>query len=1084
MTYPIDGRAIRPFNFAGSPDPSLFSDYTNANGEHFRTWKAGTPLYLHSYGPGFYPFTYMGYSNKTDSLATITTTTDEDTIKNTWLPRTSSSYDSSYGKNDKFIRRFNSYIPEVYWTSDSDKALKKFMDSISIFYDGMNRDLDLLQDFNYKEAKNAWLPYLLRSLGWMSHTTDPDFWRWQARYAFSLFRRKGQDRELANLLKLLKVDFSYLEKWRDENGELTEYAPETIQYYTDSVPSDSDKLYFNKLYEGTCVYDIDIPYSVLVDSKKNYDINELVSVDDPFYLYDSNLTRFSILANTETNITVDNREQAFSNSSTKTLNIAQAKFPVDGSSYCKLVSSGSSIILTGSSLPVGHTSWPASSWSAGDYSANLTIKIASTGVEDTFNNLPISKITTYAVPTTPTDPLTATVSSGGSLVAGTYSYKYTCVPLNNTLEGESSLCTEALVETITVNSTITLTFPTKDYATYAYNIYRTDVVNPSDSDYDFLYAAAPTDTGFVDDGTVVLGPAYSNNYDIPYFMIDPSNIYGPLTGGEEAYIMSVTDTDTALYIPAPTNWSTDLWTNGASIAIVDRLNQGNLSSYYTITRSYVPTDILIKEFTGSFTYLAHNDIYWISPEDTTNVYPRMRRIRVNGADSISNTFTKYSGGLVTISGNVGISNAKVKILGTDYYTTSDSTGAYSLSVAPSLDPLIPITYTVVPFLEDTVFTPLTIDVDIYSSSVTGQNFTNASGGTSRAISGTITTGGVGLENVLVTMGFKETFTDSLGTYTFSGIPNNATTQYTISASIPGYTLSADLTVTVNGADSTGNDFTAVVDTATYTVSGNLLNGTIDWTTNITPIYETRFTASSIANGIPNDWLLSPDQLTDPNVQMYITDTLTDAPVLYVVDMDPYYWNKDMWENSTLINAYVPTQYYTITKSGFREVVVDTVEDSLTFPDDFVGAIILRKPKEGSYFICRESGLPTRNWYGKEAGTYRIPAAMGDQLYCLGTILSPTPYSTHSVTHSNTLDIFIKTPDQGFDKRISLYIEDTLVNDPNIPISSNDGTVAFYTYTAPSIKVITPKNITLIISPYDSKDTHISSTTSVSFYLSH
>ena len=79
------------------------------------------------------------------------------------------------------------------------------------------------------------------------------------------------------------------------------------------------------------------------------------------------------------------------------------------------------------------------------------------------------------------------------------------------------------------------------------------------------------------------------------------------------------------------------------------------------------------------------------------------------------------------------------------------------------------------------------------------------------ISGTITSSGIGLAGVSVTLsgtGATSTLTASNGTFTLTNVSNGS---YTLSAAKEGYTISpASKSVTVNGANVTGQDFTATI----------------------------------------------------------------------------------------------------------------------------------------------------------------------------------------------------------------------------------------------------------------------------------
>ena len=93
--------------------------------------------------------------------------------------------------------------------------------------------------------------------------------------------------------------------------------------------------------------------------------------------------------------------------------------------------------------------------------------------------------------------------------------------------------------------------------------------------------------------------------------------------------------------------------------------------------------------------------------------------------------------------------------------------------------------------------------------------------TTFSISGVVKTGGAPLSGVTVTLGGvlrKTTTTDASGNYAFAALGNG---DYTVTLSKTGYSFSpASRAVTVNGADVTGQDFTAT----TYSISGKVMAG--------------------------------------------------------------------------------------------------------------------------------------------------------------------------------------------------------------------------------------------------------------------
>ena len=109
------------------------------------------------------------------------------------------------------------------------------------------------------------------------------------------------------------------------------------------------------------------------------------------------------------------------------------------------------------------------------------------------------------------------------------------------------------------------------------------------------------------------------------------------------------------------------------------------------------------------------------------------------------------------------------------------------------------------------------DVTINGADVTGQNFSCL---ITFSVSGTVTSGGVGLSGVAVNLtgaATQSTTTDSNGYYSFSGLFNGA---YTITPSKAGYTFTPpSKDVTISGADITGQNFAA-----TFSVSGTVTSG--------------------------------------------------------------------------------------------------------------------------------------------------------------------------------------------------------------------------------------------------------------------
>lgn len=95
--------------------------------------------------------------------------------------------------------------------------------------------------------------------------------------------------------------------------------------------------------------------------------------------------------------------------------------------------------------------------------------------------------------------------------------------------------------------------------------------------------------------------------------------------------------------------------------------------------------------------------------------------------------------------------------------------------------------------------------------------------TTFTVSGTVTAGGQGLSGVVVSDGTRSATTSASGAYTIGGVPNGT---YTLTPSREGFTFSpASLSVTVNGANLSGRDFTATAVPANLILEAHFSSGT-------------------------------------------------------------------------------------------------------------------------------------------------------------------------------------------------------------------------------------------------------------------
>jgi inhibitor of cysteine peptidase len=159
-------------------------------------------------------------------------------------------------------------------------------------------------------------------------------------------------------------------------------------------------------------------------------------------------------------------------------------------------------------------------------------------------------------------------------------------------------------------------------------------------------------------------------------------------------------------------------------------------------------------------------------------------------------------GTVTIDGNA-LQGVTITLGGASSATTTDASGNYTFTGLENW------AYTVTPSLVGYVFNPSSITVLITIANSTGNNFTaTANTSPTYSISGTVSGSGA----LLVTMTLTgdnngSTITDNKGNYSFPNLPNGS---YTVTPSLSGYTFTpANISLTVNNADITGQDFTAI-----------------------------------------------------------------------------------------------------------------------------------------------------------------------------------------------------------------------------------------------------------------------------------
>ncbi len=187
--------------------------------------------------------------------------------------------------------------------------------------------------------------------------------------------------------------------------------------------------------------------------------------------------------------------------------------------------------------------------------------------------------------------------------------------------------------------------------------------------------------------------------------------------------------------------------------------------------------------------------------------------------------TTYSiSGTVTTTGGSPLAGIMMTLGGTESRTTiTDLTGNYSFKN------VLDGSYTVTPSKTGYSFDPASRTVPVSGANVTGQDFTGTYTGPTYSISGKVQTYSLRtflpLAGVTVTLSGaanKTATTDNYGNYSFAGLTNGT---YTITPAKTGYTFTpTSRTVTVNNANLTGQNFTGIISSATYSISGRVTTG--------------------------------------------------------------------------------------------------------------------------------------------------------------------------------------------------------------------------------------------------------------------
>lgn len=206
---------------------------------------------------------------------------------------------------------------------------------------------------------------------------------------------------------------------------------------------------------------------------------------------------------------------------------------------------------------------------------------------------------------------------------------------------------------------------------------------------------------------------------------------------------------------------------------------------------------------GSFTLTGVPNGAWMLTAAKPGWSFAAKNVEVLGANVTGVQFTPSGAGLNgQILGGVTAAATVTDGLRT---TTANGNGTnwfWNLSGVPSG------TYNVVATLPGYTLTPTFTNPVTVAGSYVGNLHFNAVAGTSAAVSGTVTTGGVALPGATVSDGTRTSTTDSLGRFVLIGVPAGS---YTLTPSHASYSfMPVTRMVTVGAANVTGQDFATTV----------------------------------------------------------------------------------------------------------------------------------------------------------------------------------------------------------------------------------------------------------------------------------
>ena len=273
---------------------------------------------------------------------------------------------------------------------------------------------------------------------------------------------------------------------------------------------------------------------------------------------------------------------------------------------------------------------------------------------------------------------------------------------------------------------------------------------------------------------------------------------------------------------------------------------------------------------GSYTFggLA-NGSYTVTPSKAGYTFnPASIAVKFTGTNSTGNNFTATASPIYSIGGTVtgsSISGVLLTLGGTSSATTTtDANGNYTFAGITNGS------YTVTPSMAGYIFNPVSTAVKISGANSTGNNFTStAYAGPTYSISGTV---GLSVPGILVTLSNASsgtTMTDASGNYTFTGLTNGS---YTVTPSLLGYLFTpVNIQLTINGANSMGNNFTA---TATTKQMGGAIQGkSLALTEAVSTLAGLALTTGSADGTGSAARFYLPSCITTDGTNLYVADTL-------------------------------------------------------------------------------------------------------------------------------------------------------------------------------------------------------------------